>query len=162
MVKDIPARDDFAPIFFDEIGRLVVAAGRVEYVLKLCLKQLMGNGFTAGMLEAEKVRHLSSLCDEVALRAKGKLDSQQQATFCPLIDRIKALAPSRNDAVHAFWTTTDSREPLRIRPELKARGHNKSVAWSKTKVVPLSNLQKLRRQFEDAYKALEHQRKTWK
>jgi len=33
MATNVPVRDDFDPIFFDEVGRLVVAAGPVEYVL---------------------------------------------------------------------------------------------------------------------------------
>jgi hypothetical protein len=161
MVKTFVVRDDFEPHFFDEVGRLVIVSGRVEYVLKLCLKQLLGNGFTAGMLEAEKVRHLSSLCDEVAKHANQKLKSQQWEKFRTLIDKIRALANQRNDTVHALWTTTDSREPLRVRPQLKGKKGAKSVDWSKTKVVSLDELGEIRRQLEDAYASLQCQRKTW-
>jgi len=161
MATTVPVRDDFESHFFDEVGRLVVAAGRVEYVLKLCLKQLLGKGFTAGMLEAEKVRHLSRLCDEVEKYAKQTLNNQQRANFCPLIDRIKALAEQRNDTVHALWTTTDSREPLRVRPQKKGKKNSKSVDWSKTKIVSLYELREVRRQLEDAYASLQCQRKTW-
>lgn len=162
MARTVPVRDDFEPLFFDEVGRLVVAAGRVEYVLKLCLKQLVGSGFAPGMLEAEQVRHLSSLCDKVAEHAKKKLNGQQQTNFCTLIDKIKTLACQRNDTVHALWTTTDSREPLRVRPELKkGKKGSKSVGWSKTKVVSLDELRRVRRQLEDAYASLQCQRKTW-
>ena len=154
MVQTIPIRDDFEPLFFDEMGRLVVAAGRVEYVLKLCLKKLLGNGFTTGMLEAEKERALSSLCDEVAKQAGTILDTRQRANFCSLIDSIKELADQRNDTVHALWTTTDSRKLLRVRPELKGKKGSESVDWSKTKVVSLDELRKLRRQLEDAHVSL--------
>lgn len=162
MVKCITIRDDFEPLFFDEMGRLVVAAGRVEYILKLCLKSFLGKGFTPGMLEAEKVRTLSSLCDEVAKHANQKLNHQQQANFCPLIDKIKVLADQRNDTVHALWTTTDSREPFRIRPELKRKKSPQSVSWSKSKVVSLNELRQVRHQLEEAYASLQCQRKAWK
>ena len=162
MVQTIPIRDDFEPLFFDEMGRLVVAAGRVEYVLKLCLKKLLGNGFTTGMIKAEEKQALSRLCDEVAKQAGTKLlDTRQRANFCSLIDSIKELADQRNDTVHALWTTTDSRKLLRVRPELKGKKGSESVDWSKTKVVSLDELRKLRRQLEDAHVSLQCQRKTW-
>ena len=97
MAKTVPVRDDFEPLFYDEIGRLVVAAGRVEYVLKLCLKQLVGKGFNAGILEAEEVRHLAPLCDEVERHAKSKLNGDQQKIFCAVIDTIRLLADERNE-----------------------------------------------------------------
>ena len=161
MAKTAPVRDDFEPLFFDEVGRLVVAAGRVEYVLKLCLKQLLGKGFTTGMLEAEKVRHLSSLCDEVSGLARSKLSTKQQKEFCALIETIKALAKQRNDVVHALWTTTTSREPRRVRPQLKGKKGSETVDWSKTEVVSLTKLLKVRRQLEDAYASLQGQREMW-
>ena len=129
MAKTVPVRDDFEPLFFDEVGRLVVAAGRVEYVLKLCLKQLLGKGFTTGMLEAEKVRHLSSLCDEVSGLARSKLSTKQQKEFCALIETIKALAKQRNDVVHALWTTT-TREN-RVGSALNSRGKRAPNGWTR-------------------------------
>lgn len=161
MAKTVAVRDDFDPLFFDEVGRLVVAAGRVEYVLKLCLKQLHGAGFVAGMLEAESVRHLSSLCDEVSKLGAAKLTDQQSGHFRALVETIKALAEHRNDTVHALWTTTKLREPLRVRPQLKGEKGSKSVDWSKTKVVSLNELREVRRQLEDAYAHLQCQRKMW-
>jgi hypothetical protein len=161
MAKTVPVRDDFEPLFYDEMGRLVVTAGRVEYSLKLCLKRLVGKGFTAGMLEAEKVRHLSSLCDEVEKLAKSKLNGDEQKNFCALAHRIRSLADQRHDMVHALWTTTGLREPLRVRPQLTEKKDPRSVDWSKTKVVTLNELRVLRRHLEDAYVSLQDQRKTW-
>jgi hypothetical protein len=161
MAKTVPVRDDFEPLFYDEIGRLVVAAGRVEYVLKLCLKQLVGKGFTAGIFEAEEVRHLAPLCDEVEKHAKSKLNGDQQKNFCAVIDTIRLLADERNDAVHALWTTTESREPLRVRPQLKGKKGSRSVDWSRTEVVSLGELRRVRRQLEDAHASLQDRRNTW-
>jgi hypothetical protein len=162
MAKTVLVRDDFEPRFFEEVGRLVVAAGRVEYVLKLCLKQLLGGGFTAGILQAEKVRHLSSLCEKVEQHAKQKLDCQQQANFCPLINKLKAIVVQRNDTVHALWTTTDSGELLRVRPELKGKKGSQSVDWPKKKIVSLDELREVRRELEGAYASLQCHRNTWK
>ncbi len=162
MAKKFAVRDDFEPLFYDELGRLVVAAGRVEYVLKLCLKSLSGKGFTAGMLEAEEVRHLSSLCDKVTELAKKKLNDSDKEQFLKLVLEIEQLAKERNDTIHALWTTTDAREPLRIRPELTRPKRSRRVDWSKTKTVPLNTLRKVRRRLEDAYSQLQCQRKSWK
>ena len=52
-MRDIPISDDFPPGFYEEVGRLVIAFGRLEYLIKLCFKDLHGNGFTIGMAEAE-------------------------------------------------------------------------------------------------------------
>lgn len=161
MAKTLVVRDDFEPLFFDEVGRLVVAAGRIEYELKLCIKDLRGAGFTAGMLEAEQVRHLSDLCDEVSKSAKAKLEPEPLRKFLLLICEIRVLAEHRNDTVHALWTATDTREPLRVRPEIKGKKATKSVNWSKTKLMPLNELRKVRRQLEDAYVSLQCQRNTW-
>lgn len=160
MAKKIPIRDDFPSCFFDELGRLVVAAGRVEYVLKLCLKQLRGQGFSAGMLEAEELRQLSCLCDKVKNKADQVLKGQQRKDLHALIAEIKRIGGQRNDMVHALWTTNDDREPLRIRPQL--RKGCQTVDWSKSKPVPISELRQLRRQLEEAHAALQCQRKTWK
>lgn len=157
----VQVRDDFEPLFYDELGRLVVAAGRVEYVLKLCLKTLSGGGFKAGMLKAEQVRHLSSLCDKVTELAKQKLNDSHKGPFLKLVQEIKCLADERNDTVHALWTTTNGREPLRVRPELTGGKGSKKVDWSKTKTVPLNMLREVRRQLEDAYSQLQCQRKSW-
>lgn len=167
MVKEIPVRDDFEPLFFDEMGRLVVVVGRLEYELKLFVKQLLGKGFKAGMLEAEKMRNFSRLCDEVVdlakqTREKKNLTDVHVSRLEALIKKIKLRAELRNDVVHALWTTTDSRNPLRIRPELLGKKGSQSVNWSKGRVVPLGELQQLRRRLEKAYDALQCQRKIWK
>ena len=49
----LPIRNDFSPQFYEEFARLVVAFGRIEYLIKLCIKDLLAEGFTKGMTEAE-------------------------------------------------------------------------------------------------------------
>lgn len=44
------------PEVIEEIGRIVVAWGRLEYVLKLGVKSCLDQGFSAGMLYAEELR----------------------------------------------------------------------------------------------------------
>ncbi|MBM3570356.1 MAG: hypothetical protein FJX46_16555 [Alphaproteobacteria bacterium] len=161
MAGTIPIRDDFEPQFFCEMGRLVVAAGRLEFVLKLCLKQLLNEGFTDGMLEAEQNRQLSSLCDEVSKEAKRELSPELFDNLSGVIAQIRRLAEQRNDMVHAMWTNTDSREPFRVRPELSGKKDSKFVDWSKTELVPLNDLRQIRLQLEEMWAALQCQRKMW-
>lgn len=53
MAQDIDVNDNFPEGFYEEFARLVIAFGRLEYMIKLCLKNLLGQGFTKGMIEAE-------------------------------------------------------------------------------------------------------------
>lgn len=151
-----PVRDNFPPGFYEEFARLVVAFGRLEYLIKLCVKDLVDNGFTKGMVEAESHRQFSELCEKAKELANGKLN---QIQFSSLLDQAIALAEFRNDTVHASWTTDPKGAPLRIRPKWDKSA--KSVDWRRSTDVPPLELQKKREQIEDLYQALEAERKTW-
>lgn len=150
--------DDFPPLFYDEFGRLVVAFGRLEYLIKLCVKDLLAEGFTKGMVKVESQRQFSNICDCAKLRAGEKLTQAQAIAFSRLIDQAKAISEFRNDTVHAFWTT-DSGQPLRLRPSWVSA--TKSVDWRRSKPIPLSEFQRVRKQIESLYQALAAERKTW-
>lgn len=152
----LPLKDDFPPGFYEEFARLVVAFGRLEYLIKLCIKDLSNKGFTEGMVEAESIRQFRDLCEKAEALAKGKLNQSQVAT---LLNQAIELAEFRHDTVHASWTTNPQGAPLRIRPKWDKSA--KSVVWSRSTVVPLCEFQKKRKQIEELYQALEEARKTW-
>lgn len=154
-----PVKDDFPPRFYDEFARLVIAFGRIEYLIKLCVKDLLAEGFTKGMTEAENQRPFCDLCTEAKKQAGKKLSDMQASAFSGLIERAEALAEFRNDAVHALWTTDPNGQPLRIRPKWDKA--TKSVAWSRSTVVLLNEIQSSREQIERLYQALEAERETW-
>ena len=118
-MQSLPVKDDFPPGFYEEFARLVVAFGRLEYLIKLCIKDLSNKGFTEGMVEAESIRQFRDLCEKAEALAKGKLNQSQVAT---LLNQAIELAEFRHDTVHASWTTNPQGAPLRIRPKCKTPG----------------------------------------
>ena len=154
-----PVRDDFPPRFYEELARLVVAFGRLEYLIKLCVKDLRAEGFTKGMAEAESRHQFSCLCKVSKQQAGQKLTQTQANAFSGLIDQAEALADFRHDIIHALWTTDSDGRPLRIRP--KWNNSTRSVDWSRSHGVLVSELQSKREQLEHLYQALEAERKTW-
>ena len=156
-----PVKDDFPSGFYEEFARLVVAFGRLDYLIKLCVKDLGAGGFTRGMVEAESQSQFCDLCKKAKERARQnqKLSQTQVNAFSGLIDQAEDLAEFRNDTVHALWTTDPNGQPLRIRP--KRDKSTNSLDWSRSTVVPLCEFQKKWKQIEDLYLALEAERKTW-
>jgi hypothetical protein len=159
-MKIVPVNDDFPPGFYEEFARLVIAFGRLDYLIKLCVKDLSAEGFTRGMLEAESQVQFCKLCEKAKERAgqSQKLSQTQTHDFSELIDQAEVLADFRNDTVHALWTTKNG-QSLRIRPKLVKVP--KSVDWSRGRVVLLNEIHRTRRQIERLYQDSELQRKTW-
>lgn len=158
-MQDVPVKDDFPSEFYEEFAYLIIAFGRLEYLIKLCFKDLFDKGFTKGMVEAEGRRQFSELCKNAKALANVKLSQSQVATFSKLLDQAMALAEFRNDTVHALWTAGPKGKLLRIRP--KWDKSTESVDWSRSTDVPLCEFQKKRKQIEDLYQDLDEARKTW-
>ncbi len=147
--------DNFPPGFYEEIGRLVIAFGRIEYILKLSIKTLIGEGFTKGMSEAESTRLFCKLCDRAIELAEKKLAETKRDDFIRIVTEIKNLAESRNDTIHAFWNG----EPfLRIR--LKWNKGKKDIEWLESN-IPLEELIIKREELEKLVYQLNSQRSSW-
>lgn len=157
-MQTFAVKDDFPPLFYVEFTLVVVAFGRLEYLIKRCVKDLFAEGFTKGMAEAESQYQFDKICKKAKCRAAKKLSQTQAQYFSELIDRAAVLAAFRNDNVHAAWTT-DNGMPLRIRP--KWDRDTRSVDWSGNRAVPVSELQMLRKKIEALYQEIEAQRQTW-
>ena len=149
--------NDFPERFYEEFARLVIAFGRLEYFIKLCIKSLHGQGFELGMLEAESKRQYLELCKQAKQLGQQKLP--QSAAFCGLIDQAEDVADSRHDNIHALWTTDARGQAFRVRPKLN-KGKT-SVDWDRTKRVLVSELRSKRKEVEELYEALHVERKTW-
>lgn len=156
-----PVKDDFPPGFYEEFARLVIAFGRLDYLIKLCVKDMDAGGFTRGMAEAESQIQFCKLCEKAKeLAGQSQKHSQTQAdAFSGLIDQAEDLAEFRNDTVHASWTTDPNGQPLRLRP--KWDKVTKSVDWSRSRVVLPSEIRSKRKQIERLYQDLKTERETW-
>src|SRR5438445_73395 len=102
-MRVVEVKDDFPAGFYESLGRLVVAFGRVEYEIKLAVKTLSGKGFSAGIAEAESCRQFRNLCEKAKTLAAKKLTEPYLATFTALIDKALKVVPHRNDNLHALW-----------------------------------------------------------
>ncbi|MFL9932707.1 hypothetical protein P0D88_26520 [Paraburkholderia sp. RL18-103-BIB-C] len=158
-MQTISLKDDFPPGFYDELARVVVAFGRLEYLIKLCVKALIDEGFTKGMAEAESNSQFSKLCEVAKKRADDKLNPTEAKKFFGLIQQAKDLAEFRNSAVHASWTSDENGLPLRISPSwAKVKG---AVNWTRSRVVGVRELQDAREKIECLRRALDAERKAW-
>ena len=54
MAQTYERNDRFPPVFFESIGRVTVAFGRLEYVLKLAIKRLGALPFDEAMFEVDR------------------------------------------------------------------------------------------------------------
>lgn len=150
-------RDDFPNGFYTTIARIVIAVGRIEYFLKLCVKSLKGVGFSAGMEEAEKLQKIWVLIEEIEreLIARGKPLS---TTTKDKLKDIEALVDERNDMVHACWTVHPNGVPLRIRPKYNRKAIGKKLTWDKSSQITVAQLTKLRSKLECVARWLANER----
>ncbi|ASL27620.1 hypothetical protein [Azotobacter chroococcum] len=91
MAQQIDVNDNFPEGFYEEFARLAIAFGRLEYMVKLCLKDLLGQGFTQGMVEGESLLYFKKLCQKAQEQAKTRLCPVQVAPFCTLIGQAMTL-----------------------------------------------------------------------
>ncbi|WP_250479232.1 MULTISPECIES: hypothetical protein [unclassified Caballeronia] len=150
----IPLKNDFPLGFYEALARVVVSFGRLEYLIKLCVKTLSAEAFTKGMAEAESKRQFADLCKTAKLRAQEKLnDSTKAERFSELIRQAEDLAEFRHSAVHALWTSHTNGLVMRISP--KWDKSKRAVDWSRSHVVSVCELQQTWENIEDLYLALD-------
>ena len=153
-------KNNFPDDFYDALGRLVVAFGRVEYVIKLTVKSLSAEGFTRGMAHAESQRTFRLLCKRAKELGNDRLPSDKAAQFTALIDQAITLAPQRNDNTHSCWTTDNQATPLRLRSFWNTRTDPKQLEWRSRTVMP-DELRQIAAAMDALYRALQQERKTW-
>ena len=158
VTQEVPVKDNFPDDFYEEYARLVIAFGRLEYIIKLCFKSLHGQGFKKGMEQAESKRQFTELCEEVIKKAREELD--QSGRLCDLIERAKKLADYRNDTIHAMWTTDSNGQPYRVRPKLERLDKKRSLLNWRNQTVPVSKLRSKREKIENLWQALDVERKA--
>jgi hypothetical protein len=156
-MKTVPIKDDFSPHFYEAIGKLAVAFGRVEYEIKLALKTLSGKGFSQGMAEAESTGQFWNLCKKTKALADKKLPSPRHEKFIRLIDEALKLAPQRNNNLHALWTT-ESGKPFRYCAHWNKT--NKALEW-RSAPVTITELKAHATTLLKLYASIHAARKAW-
>jgi hypothetical protein len=160
MVQLVKISDTFRAGFYAALGKVVVASGRVEYELKLCLKSLLGQGFTIGMAQAESDPRFSKLCERIKELAAKKLSEPHRSAFIRQVEKAEKQARERNDHVHALWTAGQGGNALRLRPFWDKNA--KKVSWSRNRRVRISELNKLAAKSRRLQRAINKARRfTW-
>jgi hypothetical protein len=163
-MRIFPIKNDFPHDFYDEFARFVIAFGRLEYLIKLCIKDLLGQGFVQGMAMAEGTVQFRNLCKKAIeklneSRERLGLGQDQVDAFSKLIEDAVDVADYRNDTIHAAWTTDSNGQPMRIRPKKGTDGKNPSV--ERSRVVLVTEIREQRNRSERLYEDLDKARGTW-
>ena len=159
-MREFPVKDNFPDDFYEALGRVIVAFGRLEYVIKLTVKSLMAEGFTLGMAHAESRAAFHRLCNRAKELGNKRLPTDKATRFTALIDRAISLAPKRNDNSHACWTTDNDATPLRLRPFWNTRTDPSQLEW-RTRTVTPEELCQIAADMNAVYRDLQQERKTW-
>jgi hypothetical protein len=156
----VTVSDDFPPGFYDALGRLVVAFGRVEYEIKLAVKSLSDKGFSKGFYDAESesLRGFSTLCTKAKGLAAAKLTEPHRSTFSDLVDKALSLATERNDNLHALWTADGKGKPVRVRPFRDKA--NKTLDW-RSRPATIAEMNSHENSLVQLFRALYAARNAW-
>lgn len=157
MVRKVPVHDDFSADHLAALGHFILAFGRVEYMVKLTVKSLSGQGFTKGMASAESKGQFGKLCVYGKKLAITKLSSEQCDAYRALLKEAEALAIERNDNVHCLWTTEHD-APIRYRPFYNRT--KKDLEW-RSRRVSADALDQLRANLDKLFHDLDKERKSW-
>jgi hypothetical protein len=156
----LPLRNNFPADFYENFAGLLIECSRLEYLLKLCVKDLMAEGFLEGMIQSETLRQFQRIIERCKTLAAEKLLKDQAREFIALVKQVERLIEYRHDTVHAVWTTDVAGDPLRIRPVLRKGAHE--IDWSRSSVVSTTELAYQKAQAKAMYLALDALRRKWR
>ncbi len=134
--------DAFPAGFHDAFGRVVIAFGRIEYLMALIVKRLALKPLTEGVAEALSKRRIDLICDHAkGLYARDPSDEALRRSFDALMDHVKATwNEHRSDLIHAYWNPYGSDAAWSIRPKLLSKG---SVSWDRGRRLTPTDLLRL-------------------
>ena len=157
MPRDIPPKNDFPNGFHVELARIVIEFGRLEYLLKLCVKDMSEKKFDEGLLEAESQGQFVRLCEHALDLAETKLSDAERSAFENIVSIAKQLAVYRNDSVHAYWTMENG-AILRVRPRKDGDG----IEWDRSRAVTVAELAAKADEMKQLHVDLERRRMQWR
>ena len=96
--------DDWGDEIFCVVGRIVIAFGQLEHILKLAYKRTTGKKYKEALDFADKLASNKALAkqlsDKFALRA---MHQQLEGEMDKIIGRILKVNELRNVLVHGYW-----------------------------------------------------------
>jgi hypothetical protein len=105
-----PCDPENAPEFYQALGQLVIAWGRLEAHLLACILNILQTPATGGKrLPQSSAEHLKLWRDAFCESPSLKCYEKEAADFA---DRMQELADLRNPIIHGPWEPFNSTEPL--------------------------------------------------
>ncbi len=150
-VSTITLGNAFQAEFYDALGRVAVAFGRLEYSMLIVMKRLQQANrksknqpllsLNAAILEDFPINFEE--CDKQAptLYAKLVTDSTRQSEFDALVSKAHSMWKNeRNDCLHCCWTSADG-GAMRLRPKkVRDAAGDWTLTWEPSGVVKIEDL----------------------
>lgn len=96
-------------------GRVTIAFGQLEHVLKLLVKRFLDRGFDEGMAYAERLATIQALRNRCStLHGFKGMDQAREAEFDDLLTQADDLYRRRNSVVHAVWALDHGGKVVRV------------------------------------------------
>jgi len=162
VVPTIILSDGFPEGFYEALGRVAVAFGRLEYSVLIAMKRLRQaerqrqgqprKSFNDALLE--DIRRDFKKCERQGVRLFVALvaDGARQAAFKSVFGRARSLwEKERNDCIHACWTATSDCSAMRLRPkkeQVQATGVW-VLTWEQSGTIPIAELLRIANEVDD-------------
>ena len=156
MSRDIPINDSFPHGLHEALARLVIEFGRLEYLIKLCFKDLSEQGFDEGLLAAETIDGFQRLCNSARDAALEKLTDVEHSAFDRILRNASELAIYRNDSVHAYWTMEND-----VLMRIRIRQDGDALDWTRSRNVSVSEISGKADDIRQLHEELQSRRMQW-
>ncbi len=141
-------QDKFPQPLLRVVGQITIAAGQLEYVLKLAYKRARGEGMEIGMAAAEKLP-FKDLCDETQKYFDKKItDPALQQQLSKILTDANQAWLDRHTVIHAVFAISLQDNELKRYFKKKAKGKVKNQG--KYYDVGVKELRALRNRLRDA------------
>ena len=155
-------RDSFTQDFLGAYARTLIAFARLEFIVKLAIKDLtismkLSPDFAAGIAAAESRRLFGSMCDYMLeLHQKKYGASDEGKELGRWVERGKKLAEVRGKILHGFLTVDDDGRPVVRHTRLRG----KNVYFTELSLSGVA-LERTHTEIDKLWVGLDARRRMW-
>ncbi len=96
--------DEWEDKILQIVGKITIAFGQLEHVLKLAYKRVIGQPYSEAMDIIDKISGNPALADKLREKfAIQRMDQDLEAEMNKIIDRILKVNRHRNFLIHGYW-----------------------------------------------------------
>lgn len=112
--KSLP-HDEWEDKTLQIVGKITIAFGQLEHVLKLAYKRAIGKPYSEAMYIIDKISGNPALADGLRKKfAIQRMDQNLEAEMNKIIDRILKVNGHRNFLIHGYWHKRISDDKLLV------------------------------------------------